>query len=471
MRQESRQFADGHWFESSATEVIEVIDPVSEQVVAVVPQGTAGDVDVAVQAAARAFPRWSLSSVDERVEIFRRMARLVEARADEITDVMVSEVGYPRHLARVSQTQGAVEELEIIADCLPLIRFEEPVGHSTLRRVPSGVVGAITAWNAPLRSIVSKAGAAIAAGCTVVIKPAEVAPQMGYTFAEIATEAGLPPGVVNVVQGTGPVVGEAIAGHALVDVVSLTGSVRAGQRVMEVASHSIKRVHLELGGKSANIILRGADLERAITVGLEDAFRNGGQVCGGLTRVLVPVEELEHALQIAARKANEFVPGDPWDDRTTLAPVSSAVQRDRVREYIRLGLQEGARLIVGGAEAPEGLSRGFFVRPTVFQGTNSMRIAQEEIFGPVVVVIPYTDEDDAVSQANDSLYGLAGAVWAADADHARAVASRLRTGRVRINGAPLDKRATHGGFKLSGVGREWGHVGIEEFLEYQSVIG
>jgi aldehyde dehydrogenase (NAD+) len=467
-----RIYVNGEWVDSSATEGIPVINPATEKTVATVGRGTAEDVDRAAQAAADAFPAWSKSSVDQRAAIFSTMARLVAARADDITRTIVSEVGYPIALASVSQTDGAVDELDIIAESLPRIVWEEAVsGNTVVRREPSGVVGAITAWNAPLRSICSKAGAAIAAGCTVVLKPSEVAPLTAGIFADLAAEAGLPDGVFNVVYGTGPEVGEAISGHPLTDMVSITGSVRAGRRVMEVASRQVKRVHLELGGKSANVILEDADLEKAVVTGITDAFRNTGQVCGGLTRTLVPRSRLAEAEEFAVRTAESYVIGDPLDPATTLGPVSTEAARDRIRTYIDIGAGEGATLLTGGAAAPEGLDRGYFVRPTVFVGDNTMRIAQEEIFGPVVVMIPYDDEEEALAVANDSVYGLAGAIWSADADRARALARRLRVGRIRINGAPLDKRGTHGGFKLSGVGREWGRFGIEEFSEHVSIMG
>jgi acyl-CoA reductase-like NAD-dependent aldehyde dehydrogenase len=354
---------------------------------------------------------------------------------------------------------------------MPQVRWSEQMGNTVIDREPAGIVGAITSWNAPLRTIISKAGAAMAAGCCVVVKPAEIAPLDSYVFAEMVAQAGVPPGVFNLVSGTGPEVGEAIATHPLVEMVSLTGSVRAGVRVMELASRTVKRVHLELGGKSANMILDAANFERAVVDGIEDAMRNTGQACGGLTRMLVPRARLKDAEELAASKAATYVLGDPYDPKTNLGPVISAQARDRIRSIIRSGIEQGAKLVAGGPEAPDGLPVGYFVRPTVFSGDNTQRVAREEVFGPVVVIIPFDDEDDAVSIANDSPFGLAAGVWSADPEHARKVARRLRVGRVRINGAPINKRACHGGFKLSGIGREWGRIGIEEFLEYKAVIG
>lgn len=464
-------FVGGRWVRSSGNGRLTVINPATEEPLATIPRGSAEDVDHAARAAASAFPVWSRSTIEERAAFFTRLARLTEARAQEITRTIVAEVGQPISTAVRSQTAGAVEELDLMAECLAEITWAEPVGNAVVRREAAGVVGAITAWNAPLRSIISKAGAAIAAGCTVVLKASEIAPLTGFVFAEMAAEAGLPDGVLNLVCGTGPEVGEAIVAHPLVDMVSLTGSVRAGQRVMQVAAEGIKRVHLELGGKSANIILEDADLPRAVAVGIEDAFRNAGQVCGGLTRMLVPHRRLHEAEEIAVAAARAYVIGDPFDPVTTLGPVKTASQRDRVRAYIRGGIEDGVRLLTGGPDAPDGLTRGYFVRPTLFSGSNAARVAREEVFGPVVTIIPFDDENDALAIANDSPYGLAGAIWSADAAHARALAGRLRTGRIRINGAPLEKRAPHGGFGLSGIGREWGRYGIEEFLEYKSVIG
>ena len=330
-------FINGQWTASAGPSVLEVINPATELLIARVPRGTSDDVDRAVQAATQALPGWSNTPAAERAAVFRRLARLTEQRSAELTRTMVSELGYPIAKVRVTQTAGAVEELDIMADALAQIDWVETVGNTRIQRVPAGVVGAITAWNAPLRSVISKAGAAMAAGCTVVLKPSETAPLSAFVFAQMCAQAGLPPGVFNLVCGTGPEVGEAIASHPLIDMVSLTGSVRAGQRVMSLASATIKRVHLELGGKSANLIFGDADFERAVVDGIDDALRNTGQVCGGLTRMLVPRAALAQAEAIAVRKAESFRLGDPFDEQTSLGPVISAAARERVRGYIRSG--------------------------------------------------------------------------------------------------------------------------------------
>lgn len=464
-------YIDGQWVPSSGSGLITVISPVTEEPVATVPRGTVEDIDKAAQAAARAFSSWSTTSVEERAAIFRKLARLTEARSEDLTRTIVTELGYPITLARRSQVAGGVEELDLIAEVLGEIEWTETMGTTRLERVPSGVVGAITAWNAPFRSVISKAGAAMAAGCTVVLKPSGVAPLTAFIFAEMCAEAGMPPGVFNLVSGPGSEVGEAISRYPLIDMVSLTGSVPAGQRVMEVASTSVKRMHLELGGKSANIIFGDVDFTHAINDSIDDAMRNAGQVCGGLTRMLVPADRLEEAEAIAVRKTESLVIGDPFDPATTLGPVATRSARDSIRGYIDHGIKEGLRLLTGGVDMPHNVNRGFYIRPTVFSGSNASRLAQEEIFGPVIVIIPFKDEADAISIGNDSVFGLGGGVWSADLDRARRVASALRTGRVRINGGALDKRGVHGGFKLSGFGREWGRVGVEEFLEYRAYYG
>jgi aldehyde dehydrogenase (NAD+) len=462
-------FVNGEWRASDSSDVLTVVNPATEQPLATIPAGSATDVDRAVNAAAAVLPLWSRSSPKERAGVLRRIADLIDARADEITRTIVCEVGQPAQLAAQLQVAAPAQNLRIIADSIGEVAFEERVGPTLVRRTAAGVVGAITPWNVPLLMICMKAGAALAAGCPVVLKGSEIAPLTSFIFAELTSEAGLPDGVFNLVSGTGAEVGEAIVAHPLVDVVSLTGSVRAGRRVMEVAARSIKRISLELGGKSANLILADADFERAMGDGIADAFRNSGQACGGLTRVLVPRNRLQEAAEIAVDKAGSYVLGDPFDPATTLGPVTTAGQRDRVRGYIRAGIEEGAKLVVGGLEPPTGLDRGYFVRPTVFTGDNTMRVAREEIFGPVVVIIPFDGEHEAVEIANDSPYGLAAGVWCADDAHAYEIAAQLRVGRVRINGSAVNRRAPHGGVKLSGIGREWGRFGIEEFLEYQSV--
>ncbi|MEU7305772.1 aldehyde dehydrogenase family protein [Streptomyces sp. NPDC007206] len=460
---------NGEWVPSAGVGVIEVENPVTEEVIATVPGGDARDVDRAAEAAASAFDGWSRSSLSQRADVLRNLADIVEGRADEITRTIVTEIGEPLSIATGHQTLSTVRHLRNTADALKDVDWDVQVDDTLVHRAPVGVVGAITPWNVPLLMIAMKVGAAVAAGCTVVLKGTEIAPMSSYFFAEATLEAGLPKGVFNLVSGNGPEIGEAIASHPKVDMVSLTGSPRAGSRVMELASASVKRVALELGGKSANVVLEDADLEQAVNAGIEDAFRNSGQVCGGLTRMLVPRSRLAQAEEIAAARVARYVLGDPFDADTTLGPVVSGTQRDRVRTLIRAGVDEGARLIAGGAEQPEGLDRGYFVKPTVFTGTPDLRIAREEIFGPVVTILPFDSEEEAIAIANDSQYGLAGGVWAASTERAREVALRLRTGRIRLNGSPVNARAPHGGFKLSGIGRENGRFGIEEFLEYQSI--
>jgi acyl-CoA reductase-like NAD-dependent aldehyde dehydrogenase len=348
--------------------------------------------------------------------------------------------------------------------------FESEVGNSLVVREPIGIVGAITPWNYPLHQVVAKVAAALAAGCTIVLKPSEIAPLSVFAFAEIVDDANLPPGVFNLVSGTGPVVGEAIAAHPLVDMVSFTGSTRAGRRVGELAAASLKKVALELGGKSANVILDDADLALAVTAGVKNCYLNSGQTCTALTRMLVPAARMDEAAAIARDVAEAFRPGDPFSAETNLGPLASDAQRDRVRRYIRTGIEEGARLVTGGAEPPDGLDQGYYVRPTVFADvTNGMTIAREEIFGPVLSIIGHSSDDDAVRIANDTEYGLSGAVWSGDADRAVAVARQMRTGQVEINGGAFNPVAPFGGYKHSGVGRELGRYGLDEYLEVKAL--
>ncbi|HEY5853541.1 MAG TPA: aldehyde dehydrogenase family protein [Aldersonia sp.] len=471
MIRQDKHYINGTWVDSKGTDFLEVVNPATEQVIAEVARGNAEDVDAAVLAATAAFDGWSRSTVTDRVEIIRALADTIEANGQEVTDTIVAEIGQPVTWAWRASTNMTVSDLRNFADALPEIQWDEKIGAASVRRLPVGVVGAITAWNGPIRSVCLKAGAAIAAGCTVVLKSSEVAPLAPFLLAGYTEKAGLPAGVFNLVTGTGPEVGESIVEHPGIDMVSLTGSVRAGSRVMEVASRRVKRIALELGGKSANVILPDADLEKAIIGGVQDAFRNSGQACGALTRFLVPRSRLAEAEELAGKTADAFVLGDPTDPATQLGPLANADQYRRVRAHIDRAVNDGVKLITGGLDRPDGLETGFYVRPTIFSGTNDDRIARDEVFGPVVVIIPFDDEEDAIRIANDTEYGLAGGVWAADAEHARQVAGRIRTGRVRINGTPIDMRAPHGGLKLSGIGREMGRHGIEDFLEYQSVHG
>lgn len=469
MLQRNELYIDGKWVPASGSASTVVVNPVTEEPFAQVTEATIEDVALAVAAAHDALPEWSRTPVSDRAAALKKLSELTLRRAPEIAETVVEELGYPAAYAHTAHAEGAVEDLRSVSDSLTDINWAEQVGPTAVVREAAGVVGAITPWNGPLRMVCMKAGAAMAAGCTVVLKGTEVAPLTSFIFAEIVEEAGLPPGVFNLISGTGPVVGEALVTHPLVDMVSLTGSVRAGRRVMELAAQSIKKVSLELGGKSANVILDDAPLELAVVDGIEDAFRNTGQACGALTRMLVPRSRLAEAEELAATKANSYVLGDPHDPATTLGPVANAAQHTRVRNYIQLGIDEGARLVAGGPDLPAGVTRGYFVRPTIFTADNSYRIAREEIFGPVITIIPFDDEEEAFRIANDSVYGLAGSIWAGDPARARKMADKLRVGRIRINGSRVNQRAPHGGFKRSGIGREFGRYGIEEFLEYKSI--
>jgi betaine-aldehyde dehydrogenase len=388
----------------------------------------------------------------------------------EISQLIAREVGTPVNVSTIIQVGLPIMTFASMAELVGQVPWEETVGNSTVVREPVGVVGAITPWNYPLHQIAAKVAPALAAGCTVVLKPSEVAPLNAFVLAEVMHEIGLPPGVFNLVSGTGSDVGEAVARHREVDIVSFTGSTRAGKRVAELAAATVKRVTLELGGKSATVILPDADFDRAVPAGVTMCFLNSGQTCSALTRMLVPRDRLRETEEIAVRTAESYTLGNPLDDTTRIGPLVSAAQRERVRAYIQNGIDEGAKLVIGGVDPPEGLEKGFFVRPTVFSEVRrDMTIAQEEIFGPVLSILPYDTEDEAIEIANDSVYGLAGAVWAADAARATGVARRIRTGQVDINGGSFNPLAPFGGFKQSGHGRELGKFGLEEYLEIKSL--
>jgi aldehyde dehydrogenase (NAD+) len=455
----------------SATERIEVVNPATEDVIASVPAGTAADVDAAVAAARAAFPAWSATPVAERAAIVRRISEGLAARNADIAATVTAEMGSPITFSRRVQAGLPVLTSGGIADLLAGgYSFTEEIGNSLIVREPVGVVGCITPWNYPLHQIVAKVVPALAAGCTVVLKPSEVAPLNAGILLEVLASAGVPAGVVNLVHGTGPVVGEAIAAHPGVDMVSFTGSTRAGRRVSAVASETVKRVALELGGKSANVLLDDADFGRAVKVGLANTYINGGQTCTAWTRMLVPADRHDEVVELAVAAAAKYTVGDPMVDSTRIGPMSSQAQQDRVRGYVEQGIAEGATLATGGADPVDGLDRGYYVRPTVFAAVRSdMIIAQEEIFGPVLSILPYGDEDEAVAIANSTIYGLAGAVFSSDTDRAVAVARRLRTGQVDVNGGAFNPVAPFGGYRQSGNGRELGRFGLEEFLEVKSI--
>jgi acyl-CoA reductase-like NAD-dependent aldehyde dehydrogenase len=464
------QFIGNEWTTAAGADTIDVVNPTTEAVIASVVAGTSADVDRAVAAAVAASASWSASTPGSRAAILRRVAAGLADRAEPLAALIATEIGSPLAFSRGTQVGLPIKVLGAMADELDAFRWEERLGPSLVVREPAGVVGAITPWNYPLHQVVAKVAAALAAGCSVVVKPSEVAPLSAFVLAEVLVEAGVPPGVCNMVTGFGPIVGEAIAAHPGVDVVSLTGSTRAGRRVMELAAPTAKRVTLELGGKSASVVLDDVDPDQVIAGCVTQCFRNAGQNCSALSRLVVPRSWLPQVEAIAAAAADEFVVGDPFDPATEMGPLVSATQRERVREYIRVGIAEGARLVAGGAEPPRGLDRGYFVRPTVFTDVApAMRIAQEEIFGPVLCVLAHDGDDDAVAIANDSRFGLAGAVWSADADRAGRVARRMRTGRVVINGGEFNAGAPFGGYRQSGVGRELGRYGLEEFLETKTL--
>jgi aldehyde dehydrogenase (NAD+) len=463
-------YIDGAWVPSTGKGTIDVVNSTTEEVMGHIPAGTADDVDKAVQAARRAFDTWSTTSVEERAKYLTRITEGLQARMDDIATLVSQEVGMPKTLSLLVQAGLPLMDFQNTASLVSEVQFEEQVGNSLVVREPVGVVGAITPWNYPLHQVAAKVAPALAAGCTVVLKPSEVAPLNAFVLAEIIHDIGLPAGVFNLVTGTGDVVGEAMSAHPDIDMISFTGSTRAGKRISEVASGTVKRVTLELGGKSPNVILDDADLDQAVADGVAKAFLNSGQTCSALTRMIVPRSKLAEVEAIAKAAAESFTPGDPFGEDTRLGPLVSEAQLERVRGYIKKGQDEGARLVTGGAESPEGLEQGYFVRPTVFSDvTTDMTIAQEEIFGPVLSILPYDDEEEAVRIANDTVYGLAGGVWSGDAERAKAVARRIRTGQVEVNGGSFNPMAPFGGYKQSGRGRELGKFGIEEYLETKSL--
>ncbi len=473
MKNYDKIYINGQWVASEGKKTISVFDSTNEEVMATIPEGTAGDVTKAAAAAKAAFTSWSTLSKADRAKYLNAIGDALVARMDEISSAISRETGMAKALSNMIQVGLPINSFKQAAALAESFAFEKEVGSSLIVREPIGVVGCITPWNYPLHQIAAKVAFAMAAGCTVVLKPSEVAPVDAFMLAEIIHEAGLPAGVFNLVTGTGPIVGEAISASPDIDMISFTGSTRAGKLVMQTGSETVKKVALELGGKSANIIGEGLDdatFAKAIMGGTGQAFLNSGQTCSLLSRMLVPRSRLAEAEGLAASVANGVKVGDPFAEGTNVGPLASAAQRDRVLGYINKGIEEGAKLIAGGLGAPEGLEKGYYVKPTVFSEVNNkMTIAQEEIFGPVLVLIPYDGIDNAVDIANDSPYGLAGAVFAADKETGIAIARRIRTGQVTVNGGAFNPNAPFGGYKQSGVGRELGEYGFEEFLEIKSL--
>ncbi|SPF40231.1 3-succinoylsemialdehyde-pyridine dehydrogenase [Candidatus Sulfotelmatobacter kueseliae] len=468
-----RQFyIDGRWVNPAEGMDLTVTNPANEEPIATIKLGSAADVAIAVAAAKKAFTPYSETSPEQRLALLHRIIEVYQAKSNEMAETISLEMGAAISLSRKAQVPAGLAHLAEAARVLEHFKFEELKGSTLMRKEPIGVCGLITPWNWPMNQIACKVAPALAAGCTMVLKPSELAPLSAYLFARILDEAGLPPGVFNLVNGDGPTVGSALASHPDVAMVSFTGSTRAGVAVAMAAAPTVKRVTQELGGKSANIVSGDADLIKTVKEGVRACFRNAGQSCNAPTRLLVPQSRMAEAAMAAKQEAEAAKVGDPRREDTTVGPLVSKAQFEKVQRLINQGIEEGATLVTGGCGRPEGISKGYFVRPTVFADVrNDMTIAREEIFGPVLCILPYEDEDDAVGIANDSPYGLAGFVTSGNLERARQVARQIRAGNVHINGAPVDFSACFGGYKQSGNGREWGEAGLEEFLELKAVFG
>jgi aldehyde dehydrogenase (NAD+) len=472
MRHLQQFYIDGEWVEPSGSARLPVIDPSTEEVIDEVALGDTHDADRAVAAARRAFESYSQTSIEERVALLRRLLDAYVARYDEMADVISREIGAPSKLSHAWQAALGKRHIEETLRTVERFQWQRRKGTTLVNHEPVGVAALITPWNWPINQIVCKVAPALAAGCTVVLKPSEVSPMNAVLFAEIIEAAGVPKGVFNLVNGDGPTVGAALSAHPDVDMVSFTGSTRAGIEIAKLAAPTVKRVHQELGGKSANILLDDADFEAAVTAGVNSCFSNSGQSCNAPTRMLVPASRHDEAVEIALRAAQKHRVGPADDPATTMGPVVSDVQFGRVQRLIGIGIEEGASLVTGGAGRPDGLERGYYVKPTVFANVNpSMTIAREEIFGPVLAIMPYRDEDEAVAIANDTPYGLAAYVQSADQAHARRVAMKMRAGSVYVNYPAWDPGSPFGGYKQSGNGREYGEWGLEAFLEVKGIVG
>ncbi len=465
-------YIDGKWVAPAQAHDLPILNPATEEPLATLSLGTAADVDKAVAAAKAAFDSYSQTTVEQRLAFLRKIIDVYQAKSDPMAEAISSEMGAPLTLARKAQAPAGWAHLTEAAKILERFQFEELRGTTLMRKEAIGVCGLITPWNWPMNQIACKVAPALAAGCTMVLKPSELAPLSAYLFAQIMDEAGLPPGVFNLVNGDGPTVGAAIASHPDVAMVSFTGSTRAGVSVAKAAAPSVKRVTQELGGKSANILLDDANLGKAVKECVQACFRNTGQSCNAPTRMLVPRSKMAEAVAAAKQEAESTRVGDPRQPDTTIGPLVSQAQFDKVQRLIQHGIEEGATLVTGGTGRPDGINKGYYAKPTIFADVdNRMTIAREEIFGPVLCILPYESEDDAVRIANDSPYGLSGFVASSDVERARRVAKRIRTGNVHINNARVDFAGSFGGYKQSGNGREWGEAGLEEFLELKSIFG
>jgi aldehyde dehydrogenase (NAD+) len=472
MSRNTQFYIDGQWVDPLSPKLFDVVNPATERVAGQISLDSSADVDRAVAAAGRAFPSYSRTTRKERTALLQRIIELYNARFDELAQAMTLEMGSPITFSRETQAVMALAHFKQMVEVLKGYKFERHMGGTLIRREAIGVCGLITPWNWPLNQITSKLAPALAAGCTVVLKPSEVSPLSAILFAEILHDAGVPPGVFNLVNGDGPTVGETISRHPGIDMVSFTGSTRAGILVAKAAADTVKRVTQELGGKSPNIILPDADLEKAVPAGVLRSFTNTGQSCQAPTRMLVHRSQRDDAVAIAKRAADTVRVGDPLDPQTTMGPLVSKAQFDKVQGLIERGIQEGATLVSGGAGRPAGFNRGYFVRPTVFADVKSeMAIAREEIFGPVLSMLTYETEKGAIALANDTTYGLAGYVQSGDIKRARRVAAQIRARRIYVNGAPSDTSVPFGGYKQSGNGREHGVFGLEEYLEVKAVLG
>ena len=472
MSNRQKFYINGEWVHPSTSATLEVINPATEEAIDIIALGGPQDVDRAVAAAKAAFETYSQTSREERVALLERIIATYSARMGDVAAVISQEMGAPMPLAKAAQAPAGLGHFMTTLEVLKTYEFEEDMGTSHIVKEPAGVCGFITPWNWPINQIACKVAPALAAGCTMVLKPSEVAPFNAILFAEVMDEAGVPPGVFNLVNGDGPTVGVALSSHPDVDMMSFTGSTRAGVEVARNAAPTVKRVAQELGGKSANIILDDADFQKAIARDVFGMCMNSGQSCNAPTRMLVPMQRMDEAAAIAKAAADNVKVGDPGAEGTTIGPVVSEVQFNKIQRLIEKGIEEGARLETGGPGRPDGLNQGYYVKPTVFSHvTNDMTIAREEIFGPVLSLIGYQDDEDAVRIANDTVYGLSGYISSGNPERAKAVARRIRTGNVHLNGASMDNKAPFGGYKQSGNGREWGAHGLEEFLEVKAIMG